>query len=181
MHCPKCKIDMNQKNIQGVQVDECLQCEGMWFEKDELREVKDHVDSDLNWMDFDIWKHPEKFKAKKQRYDCPNCSKPMNILDYDNTTVEIDYCSNCKGVWLDKNELQRIIDALEAELVTKSMGAYVKATLAEAKELLTGQESFLSEWKDFMTVLRFLQYRLLSLSPKIHDNLVSFQENPLNR
>jgi len=181
MYCPKCKIEMHKKNIQRIEVEECEKCEGMWFENDELRRVKDKVDSDLNWMDFEIWKHQEKFKAKKKRYDCPNCNHPMNILDYDNTKVEIDYCTNCKSIWLDKNELQKIIESLDDELITKSMGSYVKATLEEAKELLTGPESFLSEWKDFMTVLRFLQYRILSLNPKIHDNLVSFQENPLNR
>jgi Zn-finger nucleic acid-binding protein len=177
----KCDIEMHKKNIQGIEVDECEKCEGMWFDNDELRQIKDHVDSDLNWMDFDIWKHPEKFKAKTQRFDCPNCSNAMNVLDYDETKVEIDYCSKCKGIWLEKDELQKIIASLEEELLTKSMSDYVKETLEEATELLTGPESFLSEWKDFTTILRFLQYRILSLKPQIHETLVHFQENPLNR
>ena len=105
----------------------------------------------------------------------------MNVLDYDNSNVEIDYCASCKGTWLDKNELQSIIAILEEEILTKSMSEYVKSTLEEAKEILTGPESYLSEWKDFSTILRFLQYRILSLRPEIHDTLVRFQNNPLNR
>ena len=181
MDCPKCKIELRKKSIQGIDVDECAKCEGIWFENDELKQVKNKTDSDLNWMDFEIWKHPDRFKAKSTKYNCPTCENSMDVLDYNNTQVEIDYCTNCKGIWLDKNELQKIIIALEEEILTKSMGDYVKATVEEAKEIINGPESFLSEWKDFSTILRFLQYRFLSLHPKIHDTLVSFQNNPLNR
>lgn len=181
MDCPKCEIKLHKRSIQGIDVDECEKCEGIWSDNDELRQVKDKTDSDLNWMDFEIWKHPEKFKAKSTKYDCPNCGNSMDVLDYDNTKVEIDYCTNCKGIWLDKNELEKIIDALEEEILTKSMSDYIKATIEEAKELITGRESFLTEWKDFSTILRFLQYRILSLKPEIHDNLVRFQKNPFNR
>ncbi|MCF7826036.1 MAG: zf-TFIIB domain-containing protein [Candidatus Marinimicrobia bacterium] len=181
MNCPNCSIALIQKNIQGIQIDECEKCEGIWLEEAELRQVKDKIDSDLNWMDFEILKHPEKFKPKAKRTACPSCKKAMSVLDYDETKVEIDYCTECKGVWLEKNELESIIEALEKELLTKSLGEYVSETLGEAKDLLTGPESFLSEWKDFSTILRFMQYRILSLQPKIHDTIVTFQNNPLNR
>lgn len=181
MDCPKCKVALHKKNIQGIEVDECAKCEGIWFDKDELRQVKDKSDSDLNWMDFEIWKHPEKFKVKAKHLDCPRCEQAMQVIDYDHTIVEIDYCTSCKGVWLDKKELQKIIDVLEEELLTKSMNDYVWQTIEEAKEILSGPESFFSEWKDFSTILRFLQYRFLSLHPEVHDSLVKFQQNPLNR
>jgi Zn-finger nucleic acid-binding protein len=181
MHCPKCGIVLNNKTIEGVEVDECRKCEGIWFDKDELRQIKDKSDSDLHWMDFEIWKHPEKFKAISESIDCPNCSTKMNVLDYDNTNIEIAYCANCQGVWLDKDELKKIIDALEEEILIKSMNEYVHATIEEAKELITGSESFISEWKDFTTILRFVQYRFLTNHPLIHKTIVNFQQNPLNR
>ena len=181
MNCPKCSIKLDKKSIQGVQVDECSKCEGIWCDNNELRQIKDKTDSDLNWMDFDIWKHPEKFKAKSPRHDCPGCSTPMDVLDYDNTNVEVEYCSQCKSIWLDKNDLENIIASLEDEILTKSTGDYVKETIEEAKGLIAGPESFLSEWKDFSTILRFLQYRILSGHPEIHDTVVNFQRNPFNR
>jgi len=181
MVCPKCKIAMKKRVIREVEVDECEKCEGIWLDKDELRQIKDKTDSDLNWMDFEILKHSDKFKAKEKNYGCPSCENTMNALDYDNTKVEIDFCSNCQGIWLEKEELKKIINALEQEILTKPLDDYVKSTLEEAKELLNGPESFISEWRDFSTILRFLQYRLLSLNPKIHDTIVSFQRNPLNR
>ncbi|PJA51728.1 MAG: hypothetical protein CO167_12480 [Candidatus Marinimicrobia bacterium CG_4_9_14_3_um_filter_48_9] len=51
----------------------------------------------------------------------------------------------------------------------------------QAKEILTGSESFFSEWKDFTTILRFLQYRILSAHPEIHNALVTYYNNPLNK
>jgi uncharacterized protein len=181
MDCPKCNIELKKRTIHEIEIDECKKCEGIWFDNDELRQIKDKIDSDLNWMDFEIWKHPEKFKAKNKKKDCPKCKTKMDVLDYDDTNIEIDFCSDCKGTWLDKNELKKLIEALENEILTKPMGEYVKSTIEEAKELLTGPESFLSEWKDFTTILRFLQYRFLSLNPEVHDTLVRFQQNPLNR
>ena len=181
MNCPDCNYPLRQKKIQNVIVDECPKCGGIWFDKDELRQVKDASDSDLNWMDFEIWKHLKKYGAKKSERLCPHCNRQMALLNYENTNVEIDFCIGCQGIWLDKNELKNIIAALENELLTMSSGQYVKATLEEAKEILTGPEPFLSEWKDFTTVLRLLQYRVLSDAPKISEWITSIQQNPLNR
>lgn len=180
MNCPKCETELHKRTIHEIEVDECSKCEGIWFEKEELRQIKDKSDSDLNWMDFEIWEHPDKFKAISENIDCPNCNTKMIVLDYDNTNIEIEYCKICQGVWLDKNELHKIIDALEEEILTKSLNDYVKATIVEAKELLTGPESFISEWKDFSTILRFLQYRFLANHPEISKSIAKLQQNPLN-
>ena len=51
MECPKCKIAMKKRILQEVEVDECEKCEGIWLDKDELRQLKDKTDSDLNgWI-----------------------------------------------------------------------------------------------------------------------------------
>ena len=39
---------------------------------------------------------------------CPNCDHLLQITQRQN--VEIDYCPGCRGVWLDKGELDKIID-----------------------------------------------------------------------
>ena len=80
-----------------------------------------------------------------------------------------------KGVWLDAGELEKIIDSLSEELLTKDVPDYLRASLEEAKELVTGPESFLSEWKDLGTVLRMLQYRILGENPTLGRRLAEFQ------
>ena len=40
--------------------------------------------------------------------NCPNCNETLTMTDRQG--VEIDYCPKCRGVWLDKGELDKIID-----------------------------------------------------------------------
>jgi uncharacterized protein len=42
---------------------------------------------------------------------CPNCNETLLISQRNN--VEVDYCPNCRGVWLDKGELDKILDYAE--------------------------------------------------------------------
>lgn len=39
---------------------------------------------------------------------CPNCNDTLVMTDRQG--VEIDYCPNCRGVWLDRGELDKIIE-----------------------------------------------------------------------
>ena len=39
---------------------------------------------------------------------CPNCSETLVMAERQG--VEIDYCPSCRGVWLDKGELDKIIE-----------------------------------------------------------------------
>ncbi len=39
---------------------------------------------------------------------CPNCNETLVMADRQG--VEIDYCPSCRGVWLDKGELDKIIE-----------------------------------------------------------------------
>ena len=40
--------------------------------------------------------------------NCPHCNIPLLMTDRQG--VEIDYCSTCRGVWLDRGELDKIIE-----------------------------------------------------------------------
>lgn len=41
--------------------------------------------------------------------DCPVC-KNVKLVMSDRQGIEIDYCPNCRGVWLDRGELDKIIE-----------------------------------------------------------------------
>lgn len=178
-NCPKCHVALESKEIKKVTVDLCPKCEGVWFEKGELRQAKDATDPDLNWLDFEIWKHKDRFKHSASSLKCPACGLQTVTLKYGDSEVEIDYCPKCRGVWLDKGEFIKIIESLTVELLTKPLSGYIHSSLEEAREIITGPESILSEWRDFSTVLRFMQYRLLVENPELQDALLNVQErNP---
>ncbi|HTN08236.1 zf-TFIIB domain-containing protein [Agriterribacter sp.] len=39
---------------------------------------------------------------------CPTCNETLLISDKNG--IEIDYCPKCRGIWLDRGELDKIID-----------------------------------------------------------------------
>nr|MBI1229027.1 hypothetical protein [Cytophagales bacterium] len=39
---------------------------------------------------------------------CPNCNVTLTMAD--RSGIEIDYCPDCRGVWLDRGELDKIIE-----------------------------------------------------------------------
>jgi Zn-finger nucleic acid-binding protein len=41
--------------------------------------------------------------------NCPNCES-VSLVMSDRQGIEIDYCPRCRGVWLDRGELDKIID-----------------------------------------------------------------------
>ena len=41
--------------------------------------------------------------------NCPVC-KTVNLLMTDRQGIEIDYCPTCRGVWLDRGELDKLIE-----------------------------------------------------------------------
>ena len=41
--------------------------------------------------------------------DCPVCPNTKLVMT-ERQAIEIDYCPNCRGVWLDRGELDKIID-----------------------------------------------------------------------
>jgi len=46
---------------------------------------------------------------------CPVCDVPLSISSREG--VEIDFCPQCRGVWLDRGELDKIIDRASPEPV----------------------------------------------------------------
>ena len=46
--------------------------------------------------------------------NCPVCAVQLTMSTRQN--VEIDYCPQCRGVWLDRGELDKILERSAAEL-----------------------------------------------------------------
>lgn len=65
---------------------------------------------------------------------CPNCKEP-DLLMTERQSIEIDYCPACRGVWLDRGELDRLIEKAQAGVtanVTANVAANTVETLATA-------------------------------------------------
>ena len=71
---------------------------------------------------------------------CPVC-KDVTLLMSEKKGVEIDYCPECRGIWLDRGELEKLMEKEESRIEEVE-----KKTSKEKKEEKTHKrECFLSE------------------------------------
>ncbi|TCV78220.1 TFIIB-type zinc ribbon-containing protein [Sulfurirhabdus autotrophica] len=50
---------------------------------------------------------------------CPIC-KEVNLVMTERQAIEIDYCPECRGVWLDRGELDKFIEYAERQASDRS-------------------------------------------------------------
>ncbi|HOD49132.1 MAG TPA: zf-TFIIB domain-containing protein [Candidatus Hydrogenedentes bacterium] len=61
---------------------------------------------------------------------CPVCREPMIMLEY--ADVEVDFCTECSGVWLDEQELELLL-GLETPDVANLISRGEEVAATEAK------------------------------------------------
>ncbi len=180
MKCPKCKKELSEKiKIGDVKIDRCAKCGGFWFKKDELRLAKDKEapeakwidveikDKNLNWFQFDLWKDKIKFKAKKGIRYCPVDEISLYQINYGDTSIEIDVCGICSGIWLDKDEFKKIIDYVKNKAEYEVLYNYAKNLAQETKEIFVGPESIKSEVTDLLILIKLFKYKLAVQHPEL--------------
>ena len=52
---------------------------------------------------------------------CPNCVDTLLVMA-DKQGVEIDYCPHCRGVWLDRGELDKLLEKSKFENTGSASG-----------------------------------------------------------
>ena len=72
---------------------------------------------------------------------CPVC-KDVTLLMSERCGVEIDYCPECRGIWLDRGELEKIMEKEDA-YIKKEVKEETKHY--EEKPRKQKRESFMSE------------------------------------
>lgn len=92
-----------------VILDRCPQCDGVWIDRKELADVAqslDNMDAHARWVRAH-WR-PRAGIAR-----CPAClGTPVELPFFE---MHIDYCVDCRGVWLDGNERIGLARALDHE------------------------------------------------------------------
>lgn len=75
---------------------------------------------------------------------CPACMVELHIAERQN--VEIDYCPKCRGIWLDRGELDKIIErSVTASGLRQEEAAYDPRGGSRRRK----RKSFLEELFDF--------------------------------
>lgn len=164
--CPICQSDLDKKSYKGVSLDECPKEHGTFFDRGELTRAKTATDPDLSFLDFDLFDTPVEGQ-QASRKQCPKDDEQMVTVRYGNSHVKVDLCPTCNGVWLDQDELEKILSYLERFVQNQSVDDLAKMSEEEFKEIFTGEKKVDQELHDFMAVSNLLETRYAAEHPTL--------------
>jgi len=112
MNCPACHIPLIVVEREGIEIDWCLECKGLWFDEGELELLGEKAGRRLEAEDLGRRAGDEVAQGSRK---CPRCRRRMERLELGaqaGQKVEVDRC-NAHGFWLDHGELGRILGRVQ--------------------------------------------------------------------
>ena len=90
--------------VEGQEVDRCLECHGLWFDAGELDKLTNReAAAALDIGDVATGKQQNTI----EHYLCPRCAGTMNrLVDPQQPHIWFETCSSCNGSFLDAGELR---------------------------------------------------------------------------
>ncbi|MGH7887227.1 MAG: zf-TFIIB domain-containing protein [Candidatus Binatia bacterium] len=106
MNCPKCKSEsLANFKIDDVTVDRCSFCDGVWFDAHELGQLLAEDAEQVALLRRGDAR--EEFDGKKGF--CPrDAGELLRVYSAVDRTVIIDACPDCRGIWLDGGEFEKL-------------------------------------------------------------------------
>jgi len=115
----KCPVDgstLDLYSIFSTEFESCPKCRGIWLVKDELRKLKNKVeDGQLHWLNDEI-DNIEKTAAVSTDRSCPKGDgRKLLAVVFGKSSLIIDWCPKCHGMWLERGEFDSIVEYLNTE------------------------------------------------------------------
>ncbi len=104
MRCPKCRCDMDRERYQGVEIDRCTRCQGLWFDAGEVELLRNaEAAAALDAGDAAAGRAHNTI----DRYPCPRCHGAMiRMVDPQQRHIWFEQCSACSGSFFDAGEFR---------------------------------------------------------------------------
>jgi hypothetical protein len=127
--CVKCESILDRGTYAGVEVDLCPECGGLWLDKGELEALgtasPTQVSDLRNMLTGNPFAQPA---ASDIPTECPSCEGKLREVVLG--PIHVDFCTNCGGVFLDRGELDK---GLEASKGKGDLAALLRVAVAAAK------------------------------------------------
>src|SRR4029077_21293919 len=111
--CVKCNSVLDKALFQGLEVDLCPKCGGLWLDRGEITRAAKLPETELARLRTLLTgaSGPPPVPTENMA-PCPAC--PGSLSEVMLGAVHVDYCEKCHGLFLDRGELQAAIEAVHA-------------------------------------------------------------------
>src|ERR1700740_1157592 len=138
-YCPACGGALNLYSLFSMEFEGCPKCKGVWLIKDELRQLKNKVESgSLRWLNDEI-ENIEKTRMFATKRSCVKCkTAQMGSVLFGKSSILVEWCPQCYGMWLDRGEFEAITDYLRHELTRMHPKDIEKQAAADVRRIWSG-------------------------------------------
>ncbi len=112
--CPRCRQPLAENQVDEFTVQLCAPCQGLFVPHTDLVKILDRS-----------WRAVSPEEAEKAEFvapanwqnepvlQCPRCASAMDKYGYMGlAAIQLDRCDRCESLWLDAEELQKMVVAL---------------------------------------------------------------------
>jgi uncharacterized protein len=116
VNCSGCKKAMAEVVVEGVTIDTCAQCGGVWLDSGEADDLakkggKTSPKDELKKKKYELlkqWKVSPQDPRPTDR-SCPRCEEHLVRVNYKQVPgLLVDKCPKDCGLYLDKGELEKV-------------------------------------------------------------------------
>jgi len=126
--CPECQAQTKEKDYNGIIINVCQNCQGIFLDFGEIKQVIDSVE--INTLFEKIQKWDFKKDNKWKDIVCPDCDETMEEREYIyGSGNHINFCKSCGGIYLDAWE----IDDIQKYNASRLRSEEAKKLLAQAE------------------------------------------------
>jgi len=111
--CVKCNSILDRATFEGLEVDLCPRCGGLWLDRGEITRAARLPEAELvrlRALLTDSGGPPP--LAAESTVPCPACAGELSEATLGK--VHVDYCETCHGIFLDRGELEEALIAVQA-------------------------------------------------------------------
>ena len=159
MDCPKCGIPLRMDLYEGVEIDQCSQCGGTWLDEGELTAIVNIQEEKFGpkliqeTLEYAFAGIPH--EEIESTVACPICLTDMYPVNYAfSSGVILNRCSKNHGIWLDRNELEKV------QIYKEDQARMLKRTEPQWNDLAKsiGDDFRAGEEKKYLNRTAFLDY-----------------------
>ncbi len=131
--CVKCTSVLDKSMVGDIEVDLCPKCGGLWLDYGEVAKLAVLPDAEITPLKEMLQGAggPPPVPSDT-KVPCPVC--PGQLKEVVLGSIHVDYCTKCKGMFLDKGELEAAIVAVRPKAQAAAAASKVVAAAAQAAQ-----------------------------------------------
>jgi len=117
MNCPRCRTPLTPQQAQRLVMHCCYTCGGLFLDGAASRRVVEAVDPSAMAAAQQASQSAQRAVATDAVAPCPVCTRALDRMPIPAASVTVDVCGE-HGVWFDRDELQRVVQAVAPQRTT---------------------------------------------------------------